>query len=483
MKCFNTIFKIIILYSLLFAAVMPGFAYDLPDMGDSTIHSFSRGAEEQLGAEIMRSVRSSRLYNNDPIVTDYVRQMGDRITASSDYAMDSFYFFVINDPRVNAFALPGGYIGINAGLILVAEYEDEVAGVMAHEIAHVTQRHIARMFERSKSLSWPMMAALLGSMILATASPAAGTSAMAATLAGSQQDMINFTRSNEEEADRIGMDMLVKAGYDPNGMSTFFARMAQANKYNDSFYVPEFLRTHPINSSRIADAATRAQSYKVPLRKDSLSFELIKQRLNVLFADHTRNILAYYQAEIEKPAQRNDPAWRYGYSLALASKGQFPQAQQELQQLIKNDADEKIYRMSLAQVYEAQHQYMQAISLLQETLQLYPNDESLTLQTAQTMVNAEQYNQAKVLLEKQLRKTQDNPHLYNLLAKTQSELNNPQASYIARAEYYALQDDLHSAVRELKRAQAENKDNAYQQAKIAARLAELEADLELREKK
>jgi predicted Zn-dependent protease len=271
----RTFINATLVYVMVFLAIHPVYAYNLPDMGDSTIHSISRSQEQDLGAQIMRNIRQSSLYNTDPIVAGYVQSLGVRITAANEHSDTPFDFFVINDPRVNAFALPGGYIGINAGLILVAENEDEVAGVMAHEIAHVTQRHIARMIERSQSLSWPLLAALLGSMILASASPAAGGSAMAATLAGANQDMINFTRSNEEEADRIGMDMLAKADFDPNGMSSFFARMAEANKYNDSFYVPDFLRTHPVNSDRIADAMSRAKSYKVTKRGDDLSFRLI----------------------------------------------------------------------------------------------------------------------------------------------------------------------------------------------------------------
>ncbi len=483
MKGVQTIVSAIVMHCFLLFTLYPTvmLAYDLPDMGDSTIHSISRTQEELLGREIMQKVRQSPLYNSDPIVTGYVRTLGTRLAAGAGHAHDDFYFFVINDPRVNAFALPGGYIGINAGLILVAENESEVAGVMAHEMAHVTQRHIARMFERSQSLSWPMMAALLGSLILASQNPALGSGAMATALAGANQDMINFTRSNEEEADRIGMQMLVDAQYDPNGMSTFFGRMAQANKYNDSFYVPDFLRTHPVNSARIADAKTRAQGYQVVPQGSELSFQLIRHRLQVLFGNPTLNTIAYYEAELKKPNKNASPAWHYGYSLALAEKGRFAEAEAQLLQLMATNRQEKIYRLTLAQVYQQQHQYPKALTVLKETLVLYPNDEAVVLQTAQALTDAKQYQEVRVLLEKQVRTIRNNPQYYHLLAQAQSKLNNPQGSYMARAEYYALEDDLHSAVRELKRAQAENKKSAYLQAKIAARLKVLEEQLELRD--
>ncbi len=164
----------------------------------------------------------------------------------------------------------------------------------------------------------------------------------------------------------------------------------------------------------------------------------------------------------------------------MASKNQYALAEQELTQLIKNNPQEKIYRMSLAEVYQSQHQYSAAIQLLQDTLKSYPDDEALTIQTAQTLMLAERYQDVETLLEKQVRKIKNNPQLYHLLAQAYSELGQAQASHVARAEYYAMQDDWHSAVRELKRAQALNKDNAYQQAKIASRLKEVEAQLDLK---
>jgi predicted Zn-dependent protease len=480
MNRLKTIFHYIVIHSFLLFTLAPALslAYDLPEMGDSAARVLSPKQEAQLGAEIMLQVRESPLYNTDAILTNYVQTLGARLAAKSSRTPEDFHFFVINDSRVNAFALPGGYIGINAGLILVAEQEDEVASVVAHEIAHVTQRHIARMFERSQSLSWPMIAMILGSMILASQNPALGTGALATTMAGSAQDSINFTRSNEEEADRVGMEMLADAQFDPMAMSSFFGRMAQANKYNESFYVPDFLRTHPVNSARVADAASRAQQYPAVKKKESLSFQLIKQRLYVMYAKHNQDILAHYRTEFEKPGKSSDPILRYGYSLALAKKGFLPESITELQQLINNNRSEKIYSMSLAEIYQEQQNYMAGIALLKSALQLYPKDEAMSLQQAQMLLNAQQYTQAKILMEQQIRYAPAHAQYYHFLAQAQSKLNNPQASHMARAEYYALYDDLHSAVRELTRAQSYDKDNAYQQAKISARLKKFEADLE-----
>ncbi|MFA6038045.1 MAG: M48 family metalloprotease [Legionellales bacterium] len=480
MNRLKTIFHYIVLQSFLLLTLAPSqaLAIELPEMGDSSGRSLSHAQAKELGDQIMLQVRQSPLYNTDAIVTSYVQALGARLVPEKEEA--EFYFFVINDPRVNAFALPGGYIGINAGLILVAEHEDEVAGVMAHEIAHVTQRHIARMFERSQSLTWPMIAALLGSVILTAANPALGSGALATVMASGQQDMINFTRSNEEEADRVGMEMLAEADYDPMAMSTFFGRMAQANKYNESFYVPDFLRTHPVNSARVADAATRAQQYPPVKKTESLSFRLIKQRLYVMYAGHNQDIIAHYRAELEKPGNNQDPALRYGYSLALAKKGSLSLSITELLQLLNDKPNEKIYLMSLAEVYQEQHAYMKGIALLQNAMRLYPRDEAISLQLVKMLINAEQYRQAKTLMDSQIRYADDHPLYYHYLAQAQSELGNPQASHMARANYYAMQDDPSSAIRELKRAQAYDKDNDYIQAKISAQLKKVEKELELK---
>lgn len=472
-----------VIQSFLLLTITPTYAIELPEMGDSAARALTAAQEEFLGAEIMKQVRASPLYNTDAIVTDYVQNLGQHLAEKSTQPQGHFEFFVINDPRVNAFALPGGFIGINAGLILVAAHEDEVASVMAHEIAHVTQRHIARMIERSQSLTWPMIAALMGAMILTAANPALGSGALASVMAGGQQDMINFTRHNEEEADRIGMDMLAKANYDPMAMSTFFGRMAQANKYNESFYVPDFLRTHPVNSARIADSATRAAQYPKVARKDSLSFYLVKHRLQVMYAAPGQDIVGHYRAELAKPGHQNNQALLYGYSLALAKKGDLSDSVMQLQQLIATNAKEKIYYLSLAQVYQEQQAYDKATVLLQDAFKIYPRDEAISLQLVQIYINDEKYREAKALMDQQIRYTTKHPLYYHYLALAQSKLGNQQASHMARAEFYTMLDDLHSAVRELKRAQGFNKNDDYIQAKISAKLKKLESELEYLEMK
>jgi len=252
---------------------------NLPSLGGGGT-SMTLEQERVIGNSIMRQIRASFPLDYDPLTTDYIQSLGNRLKSASHTPSGGFRFFVVNDNTINAFALPGGNIGVHTGLITTAQSEDELAGVLAHEIAHVTQRHIARMVDRGRQSTAPTIAAIVASILLATASPELGQGALAATLGAATQMSINFTRSNEEEADRIGIGILSNAGLDPRAMPLFFERMLQANRYNE-FNYPEFLRTHPVTENRIADARARAEQYPAKRYSDNLMFHLITQRIAV----------------------------------------------------------------------------------------------------------------------------------------------------------------------------------------------------------
>ena len=232
----------------------------LPDMGDSSGTLITPIQEQELGAAFFRSLHNQIEINQDPEIQQYIKETGQRIVANSDTPSYTFHFFVVLDNAINAFAGPGGYIGINSGLILISESESELASVMAHEVAHVTQRHLYRAFEAASRLSIPTAAATLVALLIGTQSPEMAQAALMAIQAGSIQFQIDFTRSNEQEADRVGMQALVKANYDPRSMPIFFERLQQSSRYYGRD-IPEFLRTHPVTASRISDTRGRAEKY------------------------------------------------------------------------------------------------------------------------------------------------------------------------------------------------------------------------------
>jgi predicted Zn-dependent protease len=205
--------------------VNPARAFDLPDIGDPSGSAVSPEQERRLGEALLRQLRRGEYILNDPEAEAYVQSLGFRLAAQGTNVNQPFDFFLVQDPAINAFAAPGGFIGMHTGTILVAETESELAGVLAHEIAHVSQKHMARAFEQASQLSIPMAAAMLGAILLGTQNPQAGQAAIAAVAASNVQLQIDFTRANEEEADRIGMQLLSHAGFDPRGLPAFFERL------------------------------------------------------------------------------------------------------------------------------------------------------------------------------------------------------------------------------------------------------------------
>jgi len=260
------------------------FAYakdlDLPDIGDSGASLMTPAQERRVGEAVMHNLRRAGMIVDDPIATAYLNQLGYHLLAQRDNPdQTNFSFFLVNDKSINAFALPGGFIGINYGLVMATDSEDELASVVAHEIAHVTQRHYARAYDMGKSSELPVLAAIIAAIVLGAHGNAdIGQAAIATAAGASAQHQINFTRHNEEEADRIGIQLLAKAGFDPDMMAEFFEKLDKESRLYGS-NVPAFLMDHPVNSERITDARNRAQQLPRPKPHDELMYLLIRDRI------------------------------------------------------------------------------------------------------------------------------------------------------------------------------------------------------------
>ena len=271
---------------------------DLPDIGDSAGAVISPEQEKQLGGYMMRQLRQSGIVLNNLVITAYLTSLGQRLAANSEEPTWQFTFFVVNEPSINAFAGPGGYIGVHTGLFIASENESELAGVLAHEIAHVTQRHLARAFEAADSLSVPHMAAMLASILVATQNPEAGMAGMAAVSGAAMQYQINFTRANEYEADRVGIQTLANSNLDPFGMPRFFERLQKNSRLYGS-RPPEFLSTHPVTTNRIAEATSRAENYPAG-EIDTLDFQLVRAKIKVFDYSDPQQVMEDYQRYRDK---------------------------------------------------------------------------------------------------------------------------------------------------------------------------------------
>ena len=259
-------------------AVQPAIAADLPDLGEVSRQYFSDQEEQTLGRAIMRDVYADPRYLDDPVAETYLNQLGYRLVSVSSRNQRDFTFFVVDDPSINAFALPGGNVGVHTGLLLAAQSESELASVIAHEIAHVTQDHMARMVAAQSQSYWPTMAALALALLASRANSNVAGAAIASSQAYALQNQLSFSRDYEREADRLGYDMLARAGFDPHAMSVFFERLQRANRFYDTS-APAYLRTHPITSERIADMGARSESVPYHQGPDSLDFQLVRARL------------------------------------------------------------------------------------------------------------------------------------------------------------------------------------------------------------
>lgn len=422
-------------------------AIDLPDIGDTSESVLSLAEEERLGAAFMRNLRSALNIVSDPEIESYITALGARLTTNSE-RQQPFHFFVVNDSAINAFAGPGGYIGVNSGLIMTSETESELASVVAHEIAHVTQRHIARAFEDAKKSSVPTAAAIIAAIILASQDSQVGEAALATALAGSTQKRINFTRQNEKEADRIGMSLLASSGFDPQGMPAFFERLYRNNRGSDSLNI-EYLRTHPLTLSRVTDTRNRAVQYAPPPKLDQLNYLLIKTKLQVLDSDDSARSVELFRLQLQKEDKNPQASSRYGYALSLARAGEFKEAIEQIQILIKNDPERVNYQIAAAGIALSAGDLGLAASICEANLKLFPHNHALTTLYAMTLTQQGSTSRAAALLYEHLRRHSNRPQLYQLLARAEHRNQNLAASHEALAEFYYLMGSSHSAIEQL----------------------------------
>lgn len=449
----------------------------LPEMGDSAGALISPRQEEAIGQAFFWRLQQSTELIEDPEVNSYIQSLGYRLAANSDEPGLNYTFFMVPDPSVNAFAAPGGFIGVNSGLVLTAETEAELASVMAHEIAHITQRHILRSFENYKRMTIPRTAALIAAALLGAADPRAGSAAMMAVQAGDIQSQLDYSRAHEAEADNLGMQTLVASGFDPNAMPSFFEKLQQASRYYGGDSIPEFLRTHPVTTSRIADARGRAVRYEVkPQLSDHKQFYLIKEKLRVMMTDDTKDLLQYYKSAMSQDAVDKD-AVRYGYALALLKSGQHTLARETLQPLLDKDKDRLAYQLALADIEMAVGRVEAALEIYEDNQRLYPDDQALTMMQVKALLSTGRAFDADKLLQTQIELRRSSRTVYKLLAQAKGMMGQQSQSHSWLAEYYYQSGLLQAAADQLKLAAEAAGRDEYQLAKIASRLREVEESL------
>lgn len=450
----------------------------LPDFGDSAGALISPEQEKQLGDSFMRQVRHSAPVVTDEEVEDYIQKIGMSVGKYSGYYGD-FHFFMLESPVINAFAVPGGYVGVHTGLILAAHNESEIASVLAHEISHLTQRHGARMIEAASRMSIPSYAALLGALALAALNPQAGMGAMMTVTAAQQQYQINFTRENEREADRIGIQLLHEAGYDPNAMAAFFERLQAANRFSDPKQIPEYLRTHPVTVNRIAEARDRAERMgSSPVREDSYDFALIWTKLNVAAASDPAQAKAYYETQLKGDTAAKRTIAHYGYALACTDAGDFDRARQELAKLRKEQPEIVSFALAAARLEQKAGKYERALELFNEARAKAPESRAATYGYVALLNQTDKADVAHQVLRDFGDPEHRDPRYYKLKAESEEKLGDQGNSHFTLAEYYRSMGELEFALEQLRIAQTTPGITHYQRHRIDARMEDVTNEME-----
>ena len=468
-------------FILLCAISLPSTAIELPNIGISANTVMSPADEQKLGEAFIRQLRRQVKIIDNPQINNYINALGNRIASYSNNPEQHFHFFVVNEQSLNAFAVPGGFVGIHSGLILKTRSESELASVIAHEIAHVTQRHIARMIEASQGFSLPAIAALIAAAVLAGAADNGqiGHAAIAAVMAGNIQMQINFTRTHESEADRVGMQTLANSGFNPRDMPIFFERLQASSRYYGN--VPEFLRSHPVTTDRIAEARDRAEKYPLQAQRNTRLYHLTKAQLLVLISPDKKNLSNRLKNMLRTGRYRDERAIRYAIALSLLDTRQSKGVQTQIDWLFKNDGDRISYRLLQAKLALLQNQPAKAMQIYDEALEVYPDDKMLGLDYAEKLLQNNSAHKAKMIL---LRiPSLSNPDYYRLLAKAYQATGAIAEAHLALAESYYIIGQTSLALEQLKLARQQNKLNFYLASRIAARYKKFEAELLEEQKK
>ena len=454
----------------------------LPDFGDSAGSVISPTYERRLGQMFLKQVRQFSNIINDPEVESYIQALGHNLSSHTDNIEQPFKFFMIDNPTINAFAGPGGIIGINSGIILNSGSESELAGVVAHEIAHVTQRHLARTFEEAKKFNLPTAAAMIGALIIATQDPAAGQAAITGIAGFNVQNQINFTRENEEEADRIGISLLAKSGYDPRGMPSFFERLQKLSKFSQS-NAPDFFRTHPLTTSRIADSRARAESFSKKSFKNSHTYELVRYKLLVKSLKTPKEAILFLRDRLEnnEGSLEEKLPIRYGLAYAYLADRAFAHANQQIKHLLKNNSNDVAYLLLAAKLETEQSKYDDAFHIYKKAYELFPDYKPVVMAYGRALMDVGRAKETRDIMKNYERHHSHDLNSYALLGQAESALGNEIETAILHAEYYYLAGETKLAVEKLKFIKQRYKMDYYQEQRVTARLTELQYELELEE--
>ncbi len=472
MKLKTTVIAVLLASNLVVnTSASVAWANDLPELGDISQTVLSPLQEQAIAEQILRDVATSDEVLQDVEVTAYLQALGARLVSNSPDNQLQFNFFVVKDSSINAFAMPGGVVGVHTGLILAANSESELASVLGHEIGHVTQHHLARMLASQKYDTFKNIAGIALALLVARANPELATGALTTASAVGIQNQLDYTREHEREADRIGLQILDSGGFDVRAMPEFFTTLQRGTRFAEGG-APSFLRTHPLTSERIADVANRVGQMSYKQVPDSIEFQYVRAKLQANNGAVETNI-AVFEQNIRENRYTNEAVEHYGLAVAYLRKNALLQAEKEIAWLKKSAPQHAMIENLSARLQVAKNNPQQAAMQYATALKLYPDNRALIYGYADHFLAIKQASSAIKLVKEKQPLYPNDAHLYDVLAKAYTMQNKLLLSYQAQGEAYFRKYDLARAIEQMELAAKASDGDFYQISIVEARLKEL----------
>lgn len=441
-------------------------ASPLPDLSSSTSSILTAEEQNRLGDSLYQELKESGQLNDDLVVNDYVNKLGQRLLMATPYAPHRFTFFVIDNPQINAFAMFGGYIAVYSGLIRAAETESELASVIAHEIAHITQDHLRRSIEKSSKMGVPVTVAVLAAILLGKDAPELTEAALTTVIASQQQQQLSFTRSHEREADRLGIERLASANFNPAAMVRFFDLLQDRSRYNAAY--PEYLQTHPITTERVSEAQDRVRQLPRIEDKSSIEFSAIQARLTLSQQNDSEQLIRDFNGQ-------NDVKSRYILTLALMANQQHTAALELIQSLRQEFPDVLSFHLTEAAIFQAMTNWQQAETSYKAILSISPNNRLVIRALATLYLSNNESIKGKALLLKLAQHAPLEADELRLLAKIASTQGDKAEMHLNLGDAFILEKRYNQALKEFLLAQKYVAKNFYINNRIEARIEEISA--------
>jgi len=466
---------------LVLLAAAPAVAFarppidSLPDMGLGADNAMSIDQGIAVGQSMVDQMRQKDQVLDDPLLDSYLNNLGFQLVSHSQGASWHFKFLWVGKSDVNAFAMPGGFVGVNEGLILATHDESELAAVLAHEISHVTQRHIAQQMEDSRRTGLATAAAVGAALLAGLAgggNPYLAQAAISGGLAGAYQHQVNYTYHDEEQADRIGESLLAQSGFNPDAMATFFQRLQQQEQYNEGPY-SNFLRTHPVTTKRIANAENIARQYPQIHPKPDASYYIARARVRVLAADDPSDSARYFKARLGNTKGIQHDAARYGYALSLGREGDTARAMKLLDELRSQHPDTLAYRLALANVQNQAGQTNASMHTYQSALDLYPDNRAVIEGYAEVLLQTGRPQRARSLLLRLPLDSSETTRQLRLLAQAATAMGDEADSHYYMSEYYLICGQPHMALQQLEIGLHSGHLSSFQRQRLVSRRKEI----------